>query len=150
MHYRAGTTCHIALAVISRPPWPHTQAGRRPLLKCHHHFRVQHMGNIRPVNHLRAWPRSVTSDSSSLPTNFLGDAKVRKLVSPRPVRATTAAGGVLQSGHLDIAPHPPRHPANRAESPSRHPTTIALSGVAPISLWPTPYQHALGMTHIVR
>ena len=149
MHYQAGTTCHIALAVISRPPSPHTQAGRRPVLKCHYRFRVHKMDNTRPDHHLRTWPRSITPDTSSSPTKFLGDARATELVSHRPAQPTTATGAVLQSGHLGIALHPPRHPASDAESPSTHPTTVVLSGVAPIWLSATPYRRALGMTHKV-
>ena len=51
MLYQAGTTCHVALAVISRLPSPHTQAGVRPLLKCHYRFCVHYMENTSPVHH---------------------------------------------------------------------------------------------------
>ena len=53
------------------------------------------------------------------------------------------------SVHLDTAPHPLGRPANCAESPSKHSTTVAQSGVAPIWLWATPYRHVLGTTHKV-
>ena len=134
MHYQAGTTCHIALGVMSRPPLPHTQAGRRPLLKCHHHFRVHQMGNTRPVHHLRTWPGSTTPDTSSSPTKFLGDARATLRVSHHPAKPTTAAGAMPQLGHVGIALHPPGHPASHAESRSTHPTTAVQSGVAPIWL----------------
>ena len=41
-HCQAGTTCHIALAVIRRLPSPHTQAVRTPLPMSHHRRCVQH------------------------------------------------------------------------------------------------------------
>ena len=41
-HHQAGTTCHIALAVIRRLPLPHTQVMRAPLLRCHPRRCVQH------------------------------------------------------------------------------------------------------------
>ena len=41
-HDQAGTTCHIALAVIRRLPLPHTQAMRTLLLRCHPLRCVQH------------------------------------------------------------------------------------------------------------
>ena len=41
-HHQAGTTCHIALAVIRRLPSPHTQAMRTLLLRCHPRRCVQH------------------------------------------------------------------------------------------------------------
>ena len=41
-HYHAGTTCHIALAVIRRLPSPHTQAMRTLLLRRHPRRCVQH------------------------------------------------------------------------------------------------------------
>ena len=147
MHYQAGTTCHIALAVISRPPSPHTQTGRRPLLKCHHHVQFHQTDNTRLVHHLRTWPRSSTPDTSSSPTEFLGDARATDLVSHRPAQPITAAGSVLQSRHLGSALHPPGHPASHTELPSTHPTIVVPSGVAPIWLWATPYRRALGMTH---
>ena len=124
----------------------HTKAGRGPLLKCHYCFPIHQMDNTRPVHHLRTRPRSITPDTSSSPTKFLGDARATELVSHRPPQPTTAAGAVPQSGHLGIALHPPGHPASHAES---HSTTFVLSGVAPIRLWATPYQRALGVTHKV-
>ena len=94
MHYHAGTTCHIALAVISRPLLPHTQAGRRPLLKCHHRFRVHEMGNTPPVHHFRIRSCSITGRNSSLPTNVLGDAIATELISHHLAQPTTAARAV--------------------------------------------------------
>ena len=41
-HHQAGTTCHIALAVMRRVPLPHTQAMRALLLRCHPPRCVQH------------------------------------------------------------------------------------------------------------
>ena len=41
-HHQAGTTCHIALAVIRRLPCTHTQAMRALLLTCHPRRCVQH------------------------------------------------------------------------------------------------------------
>ena len=41
-HHQAGTTFHIALAVIRRLPSPHTQAMRTLLLRCHTRRYVQH------------------------------------------------------------------------------------------------------------
>ena len=41
-HHQAGTTCHIALAVIRRLPVPHNQAMRALLLRCHPLRCVQH------------------------------------------------------------------------------------------------------------
>ena len=41
-HHQAGTTCHIALAVIRRLPLPHNQAMRALLLRCHPRRCVQH------------------------------------------------------------------------------------------------------------
>ena len=41
-HHQAGTTYHIALAVIRRLPLPHTQAMRALLLRCHPRRCVQH------------------------------------------------------------------------------------------------------------
>ena len=41
-HHQAGTTCHIALAVIRRLPSPHTHAMRALLLMCHPRRCVQH------------------------------------------------------------------------------------------------------------
>ena len=46
-HYHAGTTCHIVLAVTQRPPLPHIEAGRRPLLKSHHRCRIFQMDHTR-------------------------------------------------------------------------------------------------------
>ena len=67
VHYQAGKTCHITLAAISRPPSPHTEAGRQPLLQCHHCFRVHHTDNNPLVHHLHTWPCSSTPNMSSSP-----------------------------------------------------------------------------------
>ena len=50
VHYQAGTTCHVAMAVISRPP-----------------FRVHQMNNTWRAHHRRAWPHSISPRNQELP-----------------------------------------------------------------------------------
>ena len=131
MHYQAGTTCHVAVAVISRPPLPHTQAGRWPLLICHLQPPVHHTDNTRHTPHRRAWPLSLTDQTSNTPTKPLCDAGARELGSHRLPQLTTAAREVLELGHLGIALHPPVHPASRSGSPSTSSQISAVSAAAP-------------------
>ena len=147
MHYQAGTTCHVPMAVISRPLSPHTQAGMRPLFICH-------LGSTKWTT-LRIPPTVASGHTASplkpvTPLNkLLCDAKATELGSHRPTQPTTAAREVPQSGHLRIALHPPVHPASRAGSPSMRSTTVVLCAAAPTLLWATPYRRPLGMTHKV-
>ena len=140
--YQAGMTCHIALTVTQRPPLPHTQAARRPLLN--HRCRIHHTDNTRYVHHVHIRSRRITP-----PNKVLGDATPIEPASHHPEQPTTPAWAVPLSVHPGIAPHPLARPANRAESPSRHSTTIAHSGVAPIWLRATPYRRVPGTTHKV-
>ena len=119
VHCKAGTTWHVAMAVLSRQPLPHTQAGRKPLLTCHLHLRVRQTDNTRHTPHRRAWPRTIIHETSNSPTKLVCDARAKELVSHRLAQPTTTTRSMLQSGHLGIALHPLVHPASRAGSASR-------------------------------
>ena len=93
MHYQGGTTCHVAMAVISRPPLPNTQAGRRPLLIYHLRLRVHHMESTWQVPLRRTWPRTITPETSNSPRKLVGDGRATELVSHGPSQPTTVAEG---------------------------------------------------------
>ena len=73
-HHQAGTTCHIALAVIRRLPLPHTQAMRALLLRCYPRRCVQHRdgGKRTHISHtlsscMTPGPRRAFTISSVMP-----------------------------------------------------------------------------------
>ena len=73
-HHQAGTTCHIALAVIRRLPVPHTQAKRALPLMCHPLRCVQHRdgGKRTHISHtlsscITAGPHRTVTTSSVMP-----------------------------------------------------------------------------------
>ena len=105
--------------------------------------------NTRHTPHYRAWPHSITPETSNSPTKRLCDARAKDVGSHRPAQSTIVAREVLQSSHLGITLHPRVHPASRAGSPSTCWTTVVMSAAAPTWLWATPYRHALGITHKV-
>ena len=140
--------CHIAMAVISRTPLPHAQAGRRPRLICYLHRCVHQTDNTRHTYRC-AWSYSIIHETSHSPTKPLCDARAIELGSHCPAQPTTAAREVPQSGHLGIALHPPVRPASHGGSPSPRSTTVVQSAAAPTWLWATPCRRALGMVHIV-
>ena len=149
VHYQSGTTSHVAMAVISRPPLPHAQAGRRPRLICYLHRCVHQTDNTRHTPHRRARSYSIIHESSHPPIKPLCDARAIELGSHRRAQPAIAAREVSQSGLLGIPLHSLVHPASGARSPSKRSTTVVLSAVAPTWLWATPWRRALSTAHIV-
>ena len=73
-HHQAGTTCHIALAVIRRLPLPHNQAMRALLLRRHPIRCVQHRDGGKsthishtPSNCITPGPYRAVTISSVMP-----------------------------------------------------------------------------------
>ena len=103
-HYQAGTTCHIALGVTHRLPLPHTQAGRRSLLKSHHRRCAYQMDNTRFVHHPHIRLHRITPNARSLPTWS------PVMPQPKNPRVTVHSRPLQQQGHgrrrSTQAPHP--------------------------------------------
>ena len=75
MHSEAGTNCNVGVAVVSRPPLPHEQAGRRPRLICYLHLCVHETDKSRHTSYCCAWSYIITHETCDSPTKPLCDAR---------------------------------------------------------------------------
>ena len=150
VYYQAGTTCHSAMAVISRPPLPHAHANTRPRLMCHLCHCIHQTDNTLHSAHRCTWSHSIVHVPSHSPIKQpdpLCDATAIGPGSRRPAQPTTAAREAPQSCHVGSAFHPLVHPVSHVGSPSTRSITIVQSVAAPTCLWATPCRRTLGMTH---
>ena len=99
-HHQAGTTCHIALAVIRRLPLPHNQAMRALLLRRYPLCFVQHRNGSR-CTHMYTYMYYY----SPLPLNLANKQQATTTTTPRkhvtilfwPLHLPNASGFTLSS-----------------------------------------------------
>ena len=129
-HRVAGTTCHIALAVIRQLRSPNTQAMRTLLPMSHHRDCIRHrQGGKR--THISHTPSICIPPGTRC---FLTTPSV----IPQPKTAghhhelpKTALGAGPLSAHRGISPHPAGRSLGHPGPPSRHLTIASQSAVGP-------------------